>query len=282
MENLIIIKSVFRDVGQKYFIWPCRNPRTGQYPPCVRRVRGEYPNTEMILSDEDIDQMNKGLAHFVPEDKHFTIVPGSTFNLDDIVEKANWEAIMYSPNIAKDRDERDENGVLVIDGNAKKYGKCELYVERPGKAAENKNKYRHKKNIAETYIFDDTMESRITKCKVLGRNMRQRPDSDIIDYLLNEAEKNPDKIIDLYTGEDFQIRLQLAEAVEKRVVLKKNGVFYYDEIPLGATEDACLIWFKDPRNRKIADMIRSEIYPELAKREVPEPPTPKATKTAKS
>lgn len=277
MENLIVIKSVFRKVGQNYTIQPCRNPKTGRYPECVRRISGDG---DMILSASDVEKLNSGECHFVPEDQFFTLVDGTTFNLNDVVESANWEAIKYCPIIAKDRDERDENNVLVIDGDARKYGKCELYVERPGSMSSRKNSYKQKKNIAESYIFNDTMEDRLAKCRVLGRNMRQRPDADVIDFLLTEADKTPDRIIDLYTGEDFQIRLQISEAVEKNIIIKRSNIYYYNEIPLGMSDDACLVWFKDPRNRKVTEMIRTEIYPELAKKNTSSDETPakKSTK----
>lgn len=37
-ENFIILRSVYGKVGMKYYIQPSKDPRTGQYPPCVKPV----------------------------------------------------------------------------------------------------------------------------------------------------------------------------------------------------------------------------------------------------
>jgi len=88
MRNEIILRSVYGKVNQTYFIQPCPNPKTGRLPDCVRPVKGPVGSTEMILSEDDIAQMNKGLKHFVPADFVFEIVDGTIFNLDDVVDKA--------------------------------------------------------------------------------------------------------------------------------------------------------------------------------------------------
>lgn len=92
MNNEIILRSVYGKVNQTYFIQPCPNPKTGKLPQCVKTVDS---NGDMILSEEDIRKMSKGEAHFVPADFVFSIVDGTHFDLDDIVDKANWEAIEH-------------------------------------------------------------------------------------------------------------------------------------------------------------------------------------------
>jgi len=86
MDNVIIIRSVYGKVNQKYFIQPCKNPRTGKYPSCVKMVDS---NGDMILSEKEVADMNFGLAHYVSVDFVFEIVDGTVFNLDDVVDRAN-------------------------------------------------------------------------------------------------------------------------------------------------------------------------------------------------
>ena len=50
------------------------------------------------------------------------------------------------------------------------------------------------------------------------------PDADIEDYLLSVAEKNPDKIISLYTGNDTSLRILFMDAKDKKVILSKNKI----------------------------------------------------------
>lgn len=86
MNNEIILRSVYGKVMQTYFIQPCPNPKTGKLPACVKTVDS---HGDMILSEDEIKRMNAGLVHFVPASHVFEIVDGTTFNLDDIVDKAN-------------------------------------------------------------------------------------------------------------------------------------------------------------------------------------------------
>lgn len=74
LDDIIILRSVFGKVGQKYFMNPVRDPKTGRYPSCVRPVDSKG---DMIISDKD---RNEGKP-LIPENKVFIIEDGTTFNL---------------------------------------------------------------------------------------------------------------------------------------------------------------------------------------------------------
>lgn len=264
MDNdIIILRSVYGKVGQIYFIQPCPNPKTGRLPQCVKPVKGQDGNTEMILSEADIAAMSSGEKHFVPADHVFEIVDGTKFDLTDTVDAANWEAIKYCNWIAKDRYEKDANGDYVIDGGAKKYGTADLYVERPGemtKVRVNKKMLVHK---ACAYIYEDPNRERIKKCKVLGRDLHNAIEADIIDYLVDIAEKNPKKIIDLYEGEDWKMQLFVLDAVDRGVIRKSDGIFKYDDKMLGGSMEATIITLRDVRYKQLLASIKRETYPEF-------------------
>jgi hypothetical protein len=76
LDDIIILRSVFGKVGQKYFMNPVRDPKTGRYPACVRPVDSKG---DMIISDTD---RNAGKP-LIPENKVFIIEDGTTFNLND-------------------------------------------------------------------------------------------------------------------------------------------------------------------------------------------------------
>ena len=260
MNDVIILRSVYGKVNQKYFIQPCPNPRTGKLPECVKTVNS---NGDMILSEDDVTKMSKGLVHFVPANHTFEIVDGTKFDLSDVVDKSNWEAIEHCNWIAKDRYQKDANGVLIIDGGPKRYGIADLYVERPGEIT--KAKVSRKQNIhnACAYIYDDSHESRIKKCKVLGRTLTKAMEADVIDYLVSIAEKDPKKIIDLYEGEDWKMQLFIIDAIEKGVIRKSEGIYKYDDKILGGSIDAVVLFLRDIRFKKMLDSIKRETYPEL-------------------
>lgn len=94
--------------------------------------------------------------------------------------------------------------------------------------------------------------------------MNNAPDSDVEDYLYQRAEKNPDEIIELYTSGDMALKLLLIDAKEKGIIIKKDGMFNYADNLLGATDDAVILFFKVPANKRILDQIKIETYPEYA------------------
>ena len=271
MSNEIILRSVYGKVSQIYFIQPCPNPRTGRLPECVKMVKGTPGNTEMILSEADIAAMSRGEKHFIPADEVFSIVDGTHFDLDDIVDKAKWEAIEHCNWIAKDRYQRDAEGNLIIDGGAKRYGVADLYVERPGEITKAKV---NKKTVifkALTYIYEDSEADRIKKCKVLGRNLSTAAPADILDFLIETAEKNPKKIIDLYESEDWKMHLFILDAIDKGVIRKSDGIYKYDDKMLGGSIEATITFMRDVRFKKLTDSIRRETYPNLlTKQEITE------------
>lgn len=260
MTNEIILRSVYGKVNQTYYIQPCPNPRSGKLPDCVKTVDS---NGDMILSEQDKEDMSKGVKHFIPANYTFEIVDGQRFDLNDVVEKSNWEAIEYCNWIAKDRFERDSEGNLVIDGGAKKYGIADLYVERPGEITKAKISRKELVHRACSYIFEDSESERIKKCRVLGRDLRYAIPADILDYLIDKAEKDPRKIIQLYEGEDWKLRLFLIDALDRGVIRKGGGIYKYDETVLGGSEDAVVLLLKDIRYKKMVDSIKRETYPEL-------------------
>lgn len=254
MKNIIILRSPYKIT--KAYLCPCRVPGSQRYPECVRRVD---KNENMILSREDIDSGR----HFIAETDVIEIWDGKTFNLDDDIESAQWEAIKYHKVIAKARDERNENGELIIDGGSKKYGVADWYVEIPGLESNNKNEIRRKRLEAQNYVANDTPEERLLKARVLGKAMRNVHDSDVEDFLMQEAEKNPARIINLYTGGDMQLRLLFLKAKDEKLIINKDKLWMYGDTVLGSTDESVIIWMKQPGNKKLLKVLQQEAYPEM-------------------
>lgn len=265
LSNVITLRSVRGKVGIKYYIQPSKDPKTGRLPDCVKHVNSQG---DMILTDAE---RNSGKV-FIKETETFVIEDGATFNLDDEYDKAKWEAIKNCVLIAPDRYAKDNNGNLLIDGTVgwkntrPRYGIAELYIERPGYEAVRKVNRKKQIHQAISYILDDPKgsEGRLLMARLLGKHMTNVPDADVEDYLLTRAEKNPEEIINLYRGDDITIRLLFIEAKDKHVINLKNKLYIYaDNIVLGATDDAAITWMKDPKNKKVLELIKKDTYPDL-------------------
>ncbi len=269
-SNIIVLRSVFGKVGQKYYIQPQKDSR-GRFPACVKRVNSQG---DIILTPEEIDNEAQGIAAYIPETEVFIIEDGKTFNLDDVYEAAQWEAIKNCNLIAPDRFAKNDKGEYLIDGTTDpkssrpRYGVAELYIDRPGYEAQRRVSRRKLIVDASNYIMNDERgyDGRLLVAKVLGRDMKNQPNADVEDYLLSIAEKTPEKIINCYTGGDIQLRMLFIEAREKGVILKKNGLFVYGDdgsVVLGANDNAVVEWMKSSKNAKTLSLIRRDTYPDM-------------------
>lgn len=267
-DKIITLRSVYDKADIKYYIQPCKN-KYGQYPSCIKRVNKDG---DMIMSEKERDAYSEGTSVFFPENHIFVITSGRTYNLNDLYDKAEWEAIENCPLIAKSRDQRDANGNLIIDGakstpsKPSRNGVAELYIDRPGLDTQRRVSHKQLIHKACTFIYDDPRgaDGQLNIARILGKDMRNQPTADVIDFLIRVAEKDPNKIINLYTGDDISLRLTFIDAKEKRVIYIKNKVYLYgDNIVLGATDDAVIAWMKDPRNQKVLELIKRDTYPDF-------------------
>lgn len=267
LSNKIVLKSVRGKVGMIYKLQPTIDPNTRRFPDCVKGVDSK---NDMLLSEAERNDPNA--RYFIKETDTFDIVDGTTFDLDDVRQKFIWEAIKNSPIISPDYYAKDTNGNSLINGttdplNPKpRYGRAELFIYRPGVEAQKKISKKKLIFDASRYIWEDERgyDGRVLKARLLGHRMDNRPDADVTDYLIQVAERDPQKIIGLYTGGDTAVRLLFIEARDKNVIYYKNRVYCYaDNVVLGASDDAVISFLKDPKNKSVYNLIKKDTYPEL-------------------
>lgn len=267
LSQKVVLRSVRGKVGIVVKIQPCKNPETSEYASCVKRVDS---NGDMILSESERNDPNR--PYFIKETDTFDIVDGTTFDLENVRQRFIWEAIQYCPLIAPDYYAKDRNGNSLINGTpgwnskAPRFGIAELYVERPGVEANRRVSRKKLKHDAETFIYNDERgyDGRVLKARLLGHRMDGMADADVTDYLLQVAERDPERIINIYTGGDTAVRLLFIEARDKNIILYKNKLFTYaDGVVLGATDEAAILFLKDPKNANVYKLIKQDTYPEL-------------------
>ena len=276
MENKIItLRTVYK--VKEYHFQPTKQPN-GLNWEFVKPVRVDHDGQSyMVLSEaERNDPMS---AYFLPEDMDIVVTEGTTFDLSDPLQYNKWMAIKDNDLIAPMRDARDADGNFLIDGDKKRYGVAELYVDVAGEDSERSVNRRKQILEAQQYVFSDSPNGILTKCRLLGRNMKNAPFTDAQDMLLQEAEKRPMKIIDLYTGQDTGIQLLILDAKEKGILRKVNGWYMYGDTNMGANDEAVLTFLKTPMNKPTFDAFRNHVYPEFAKHVTP---TPVATETVEA
>lgn len=273
LSQKIILRSVRGKVGNVIKIQPCKNPETGEYEDCVKKVDSK---DDMILSEQERNDPNR--PYFIKESATFEVVDGTTFDLSNTRQRFIWDAIKHCPLIAPDYYAKDRHGNSLINGtpgdftlkdyfnrNPRRFGVAELFVERPGVEANNRVSRKKLKHDAESYIYNDPRgyDGRVLMARLLGHRMEGMTDADVTDYLLQVADRDPDKIIGLYTGGDTAVRLLFIEARDKKVILYKNKLFMYADAILGATDEAAILFLKNPKNSSVYQLIKRDTYPDL-------------------
>lgn len=267
-DKIIILRSVYGKVGMKYFIQPCKD-KLGRYPECVKKVDS---HGDMILSDIEKNDYASKKKIFIPENAVFVITDGKIFDLKKPEDVAIWEAIKNCPLIAPELTAKNSDGSYMIHGTMdrkewkhRRYGIAELYIDRPG--IETQRRVSRKKKVLEAcnFITEDPKgaDGRLMMAKLLGKHMTNMPTADVEDYLLTVAEKNPERIIKLYTGDDNDLRLLLVTAKDKKIVTVKNKMYLYGTRPIGATEEAAVEWMKSPSNQQVVEMMKKDTFPDL-------------------
>ncbi len=278
-NKVITLRNVYGKIKEVHF-QPGKQKNGSRFP-FVKPVRYDsMGNAEMILSQDELNSPERD--YFIPEDLDIVVTDGTQFDLSDPLQRNKWLAIQNSDQIAPTRDARDKNGDLYIDGNKRRYGLAEFYVDIPGEESERNVSKKKKINEAWTYIGKDSKNGLLTKCKLLGKFMDNAPEADIADFLYQRAEINPDEVIELYKGNDMALKLMLMDAKDRGVIFKKDGMYTYADVLLGATDDAVMIFFKTPANKRVVDQIKFEVYPEYAPKTVAEPEEVSETAPAKT
>lgn len=269
--NLIVLKSAYNKTpGIKIKIMPCPDAY-GRMPDCVRKVDR---NGDMILSEKDKTEMSKQNAVFIPENHTFVVEHGTTLDLSNPLQAAEWECIKHSSLIAEARDAKDMDGNYLIDGtnsivdrysNPKgRWGLAELYVERPGVSAKARNDMRKLILQAQNLVMNDSLDHRVLVCKLFEKDYSHANSNDVEDYLFMQAEKYPEKVIRFYNSEESSIRLLAIRAKEKGIITSKPDGFYYSEIKLGSNLDYVVDFLRN--DKVIAAEIKKETFPELEKK----------------
>ena len=274
MSHIRILRNANGKTGGRAYIQPCRDA-FGNYPKCVKHVDSKG---DMVLSDAE--KNDPGRDYFIRENDVIIIEDGTTFDLSNPYDKSRWEAIENCKLIAPSRWAKDASGKYLIDGTSDmktrdpRYGVASFYVEIPGMEAAKKVKKKKLIHAACAYIWDDPLgsEGRMQKARVLGKRMLGAADADVLDFLLQVAEKDPEKIIRLYTSDDMTTRIMFLDAKDRKVIIHKDKLYIYGENTiLGATDESVITYLLNPKNKRIVEMIRMDTYPEMyVKKDTPD------------
>jgi len=231
-DRIIKIKSVFK------------TGKTTVQP--VADGTGWYKGVDRLSDDE-----KRGRKHWSEPTSKFVIKDGVTFNLNDEAQRITWEWVKHSPCIAPNEDACQHTPG------------AEFYVFLENDVAAKSITRRELKYKAIKCILDDNSVNYPMRAELLGVNMDYAKPTVIKDFLLDQAETVPEKVLAIYEGADVSVRLLLLSARKKGViVIDEAGFHRYGTVILGMSEKAAVDWLQDKSHKHIISQIEMETNPD--------------------
>jgi len=236
LDKVIVLKSVFKQ------------GKTTVQP--VADGMGWYKGIPR-LSEED----KRKLVHWAEPTSKFVIKEGTTFDLNDPAQKITWDWVKHSPCICATKDE-----VQHTPG-------AEFYIHLENEEAKNNISRLELKFKATEYILKDNAVNYPMRAELLGINMDGDSPLVIKEYLMEQADKNPEKILAIYSAKDVSVKLLLLKAIKKNVIkIGDGGLYTYGGNVLGTSERSAINWLSDSDNAEIVKILEREVDPDYFKK----------------
>ena len=232
-DKILEIKSIYKN--GKTTVQPVRDPMSGWYKGVPR------------LSEDD----KRKLKFWAEKESKFVLKEGVTLDLNNEEHKVIWDWLKYQPCLAMSYEE------------CQMKPDAEFYVHQRHKEAIKNVDRKRTKYKAIQFITNDNPVNYPLRVKLLGINMDGEDAIVIEEFLLDQAEQNPQRIIKLYEDKFVSLRMLLLEALERgKIVIEPSGAYRYGNIFLGMSEDSVVDWMNNPENRTTVRLIEEELNPE--------------------
>lgn len=239
-DKVLEIRSVFKD--GKLTVQPAWDSRTGWWAGVER------------LSDEQ----KKNKTYFVTvgerkEDAHLNtkivLKHGHIFDLNNEVDRINWEWVKYNPFMAMSFDEAQRSKAL-------------FYVHIEGREAAASLSRREQRFEAEKLVMEDSSVNLVNRALLLGLDMSGENPATIKDFLMETAEQNPGKILHIYRDKSMKINLLYALAKQKGLISEDlhEGIVKYGVTILGNSPESAVAFLQS--NEDLLMLLEREVKPE--------------------
>ena len=248
LRKKIVLKSVYGKTNHKLRLEPCRDGRTGAW----MGVKN--------LSDEQ----KRTAEYFVqPGVTYLEIVDGYEFDLTRPKDKIDWQWVQHCPQIGVGRESTDFNikGDEAEDFTSYEGADKEFYVFDEENEVLREEKRNSREFEALSYINDQSPSALYQVARLLGSNMESNNTASVRNFLNSKARKHPDAVLKISQNPHNATRLFLYAALDREIIRKRAGVFYYNDTPLGTTEDQALLWLGEDRNYSLVRAIKLDLQP---------------------
>jgi hypothetical protein len=245
-DKKIVIKSVFKT--GKHTIQPSFDSSTNWWAGVERLSDREKEDRTYYVTVGETGARSK-------MNTKITLKDGLVFDLNNDVDRINWEWVKHSP-------------VLAMSFSDAQQSKATFYVHIEGREAEAKISAAEKQFKAMECVMKDPNTNLENRALLLGMDMTGEHPATIKEFLLDTAKKSPEKILRVYRDKSMRINLLFVTARRDGKIKFENEVFKYGNIILGNTEEACIAYLQE--NRDILELLDREVNPQYFVEDTPE------------
>ena len=207
--------------------------------------RGWYVGIPRITDDE-----KKKLRYWADSKSRCELKDGVSFDLSDEGQRVTWEWVKFCVEIA----------ATLEDTQSTKQAEFYVHViedEAAKSVAKRSLTYRAMKYVSED--SDNNLKDRAT---ILGVNMQEDSKMVILDYLMEMAQNNPQKVIDSYENPFINLKLLMLSALSMNIIKYDGQIYRHGNTVLGVSEEAMFEFLKRSDNKAIVKLIEREVHPE--------------------
>lgn len=242
----IVLKSCYGKTGHKLRLEPCKDGRTGRF-----------------LGVDNLSEEEKRKTDYVVEPgvTYLEITDGFEFDLTDPRQAKNWKWVKECPQIVGGRNETnfhmDAEESRSFEGSDNEFYVFDQEADTVAQETQFDKQFTALKHIHELKGSSAIYQT----ARLLGSNMESSSIPAVRTFLLGKAQKHPEQILKVAKDGSSKVRLFLYAALDKEVIRKRAGVFYYNETALGTTEDQVMLWLGEDRNYTLVRAMQLDLYP---------------------
>ena len=199
-----------------------------------------------------------------PSVTYLVLKDGHEFDLSREKDRVDWQWVQHCPQIGVGRESTDFKfkGQEAEDFKSYEGGEREFYVFDETAEVEREERRLGKEFEAERYVHEQSQTGIYRVARLLGSNMESSTPAAVRNFLVSKARKHPEQVLAIASDPAQKSRLFLYAALDREIIRRRAGVYYYNEVAMGTTEDQALLWLQEDRNHTLVRSISLALKPD--------------------
>jgi hypothetical protein len=252
-DRVIEIKAVYKTTKQT--VQPAFDPKTKWWAGVERLSEEQKKERDyyVVVGETTSDRVHLNTK--------ITLKDGLIFDLNNPVDRVNWDWVKACPQVAMSFAEAQSSKAL-------------FYVHIEGRESEMRTRTVEKRHEAVKLVLEDPTTNYVNRALLLNMDMEGEQPSVIKDFLLETAEKTPEKIFRIYRDKAMKIHLLYLKGKKMGLVKTdpRDNVVTYGTTILGISDDSAIAYLQS--NEDILMLLEREVNPEYFATKLPETEIP--------